>query len=55
MQSSTNNNDFLYYFALVKTISDGGEANDDDYSLSDGVRRRNKANEIKNIKPYQRN
>jgi len=39
-----------YDFVLVKTISDGGDADDDDYSLSDGVRRRNKANEIKKYK-----
>jgi len=41
-----------YYFVLVKTISGGGDADDDDYSLlSVGVRRRNKANETKR-KPY---
>ena len=39
-----------YDFVLVKTISGGGAADDDYYSLSDGVTRRNKANEIQKYK-----
>jgi len=45
-----NRSSSRYDFVLVRTTSGVDEVDDDDYSLSDGRRRRNKADDIKQYK-----